>query len=78
MWFYFNVFRFTGVFFIRVVVLLYISTCTCQINVFTLSQEWNWPDSRAQDGRSQSIRQMAWKNYVFAESHYFMVAGDTV
>lgn len=64
MWFYFNVFCFTGVFFIRVVVLLYISTCTCQINVFTLSQEWNWPDSRAQDGRSQSIRQMAWKNCV--------------
>lgn len=63
MWFYFNVFLCTGVF-IRVVVLQYILACTCQINVFVLSHEWNWPDSLAKDGQSQSIRQMALK-YIF-------------
>lgn len=71
MWFYFNVFRFTGVF-IRVVVLMYISACTCQINVFTLSQKWNWPDSHEKDGQSQSIKQMALRYSVFTESHHFV------
>lgn len=71
MWFYFNVFCFTCVFYLSCCITVYLNL-HLPINMFTLSQEWNWLDNRAQDGRSQSISQMTLKYCVFAECHHFI------